>query len=56
MSAETLSDAQREANDYNAKSGNLKHYDCSKCKNKGYVAVVDNGVMAMSYCSCKGIR
>ena len=56
MIAETLSNAQREANDYNVKEGNLKHYDCHKCKNKGYIAVVNDDVMAMAYCSCRTIR
>ncbi len=37
-------------------AGDLKYYDCPKCKNKGYVAVVENDAMAMQYCTCKGIR
>lgn len=55
----TLSDEEREqrkADDYNAMVGDLKYMDCPKCKNKGYVAVVEYGSTAMARCSCLELR
>lgn len=42
---------------YNALSGNLKYVDCPKCKNKGYIAIVDSeGQEAMRECTCMKTR
>lgn len=42
---------------FNKGVGDLQYYDCDKCKNKGYVAVVDeSGMFALTRCSCMDIR
>lgn len=42
---------------YNNQSGNLTNYDCSKCKNKGYVKYInDMGYIIDKECSCLKIR
>lgn len=42
---------------YNAVEGNMKYTDCLKCKNKGYIAVLDtDGDMAVRECDCMRVR
>lgn len=42
---------------YNKNVWDLKYYDCDKCKNKGYIAVIDDGGMfALKRCDCMNIR
>ena len=42
---------------YNKNVGDLKYYDCDKCKNKGYIAVIDDsGMFALKRCDCMNIR
>lgn len=42
---------------FNKDIGNLEHYDCDKCKNKGYIAILDdNGMFALKRCDCMPIR
>lgn len=48
--------AQQQADAYNSVVGNLKYYDCPKCKNRGTIAVVVDDEMLMCECSCKPIR
>lgn len=53
---EHSSKVERDVEDYNNSTGDMKHYDCPKCKNRGYVAVIEDGEMRMAYCSCRVIR
>lgn len=42
---------------YNKEIGDLKYYDCDKCKNKGTVGFLDeNGRFAVKICECDKIR
>ena len=42
---------------FNKDIGDLKYYDCDKCKNKGYIAFVDDsGVFTLRKCECMPIR
>lgn len=41
---------------YNNEEGKLSRYDCPVCKNKGCVAVNNEGTFALKECSCKSIR
>lgn len=41
---------------FNSISGPLKDYDCPICKNKGMVAVLENGQDLYKTCSCMEIR
>ena len=42
---------------YNNEIGTLKDYDCEKCKNKGFVAFLDeNGNFAVKQCGCDKVR
>lgn len=41
---------------YNATEGNLTGYDCRKCKNRGYIAVVSDGYQLLKECECMKIR
>lgn len=41
---------------YNNKQGDLDKYDCLKCKNRGNIAVNNNGYFALRNCSCISIR
>ena len=52
----SISDAQQQADRYNASIGDLQDYDCQKCKNKGYRAVVRNDVMEIEQCECLAVR
>lgn len=50
---------KRKAEWYNQLEGNLNEidgYDCKVCKNKGYVAVVNNGEEIHKFCKCQKIR
>ena len=40
----------------NNAQGNLKGYDCKKCKNKGYFYTVLDGIFTAHECECKGVR
>lgn len=42
--------------EYNSRQGNLKRYDCPKCKNKGCIAVCKDGYFALSDCDCLQTR
>lgn len=55
-SSEIISEAQLEANDFNASPGDLQGYDCERCKNKGYVAVIEDGVAKIAVCRCQKLR
>ena len=41
-----------EADEYNAESGELSEFDCAICRNKGMIASMVNGRLALSYCKC----
>ena len=41
---------------YNNSVGDLPDYDCAICKNKGYVAKVDNGTIFYARCACHNVR
>ena len=41
---------------YNNSKGDLKGYDCDKCKNKGYIAILDSGYEVHIECKCMSIR
>ena len=41
---------------YNQMPGNLTGYDCKACRNKGYIAVLDEGVEKHLECKCLKIR
>ena len=42
---------------YNKGNGNLQHYNCEKCKNRGDTAYInDDGVFALKRCDCMDIR
>lgn len=42
---------------FNKDVGTLEHYNCDKCKNKGYIAYVDNtDKFALKRCDCMTIR
>ena len=42
---------------FNSETGNLKHLDCPKCKNKGFIAKLDeNGLFAVDQCECYKVR
>lgn len=43
---------QSKVNDYNAMPGDLKHYDCPKCLNKGRYARLVDGKEAFFTCDC----
>lgn len=47
---------ERSVASYNAEMGTLKYYDCPKCNNRGYIAIIENGTMVMQPCDCKEIR
>ena len=47
---------QSKVDSYNAEIGNLKDYDCPLCKNKGFVGVLRNGLMAVEECGCMNRR
>ena len=47
---------EQQVADFNAEQGDLKYFDCPKCKNKGYIAVIEEGTMAMHFCTCKEAR
>ena len=40
----------------NSTEGDLVGYNCKKCKNRGYYAVVEDGAMCMARCSCMEVR
>ena len=51
--------AQMQADAYNSNEGNLNEFDgynCNNCKNKGYIAVVQNGYEIHKECRCQKIR
>lgn len=52
----TLNSPEEKARAYNAKHGRLKGYDCPKCLNKGYIAIVVDGEELMQKCDCDEIR
>lgn len=42
---------------FNKGIGELKYYDCEKCKNRGYIAFVnDDGLFAIDSCDCMSVR
>ena len=41
---------------YNNLTGNLKYYDCNKCKNKGLIAKIKDDAEVMNRCACMKIR
>ena len=47
---------QRKIDAYNDLPGKLTGYDCERCHNKGYVAVIEDGEEIMRECSCMPIR
>lgn len=40
----------------NAEEGDLKGYDCRKCKNKGYIVKVIDGEQIQQRCTCLNVR
>lgn len=48
---------KRRVNDYNNSKGNLKGYDCPKCKNRGdFLVINDRGFDVIRKCECMRIR
>lgn len=47
---------QMKVNAYNSHPGNLTGYDCSVCKNKGYIAKIKDGAEVLAECKCYKIR
>lgn len=41
---------------YNNKVGNLKDYECSKCKNRGNIMLYENGYHFLKDCECLEVR
>ena len=41
---------------YNQSRGNLTGYDCPKCRNKGSIAYLQDGVEMHRICECMAIR
>ncbi len=41
---------------FNATEGDLKGYNCKICKNRGCIAILVDGVMAMKQCKCVKVR
>lgn len=41
---------------YNAIEGHLTGYDCKACKNRGYIAVLEDGYQLHKECACMKIR
>lgn len=48
--------AQAEVDAYNSKAGDMKGYDCKRCLNRGYIAVVEDGYMKITPCKCLNVR
>lgn len=48
--------AQQQADAHNKQIGDLAGYDCQKCHNKGYIAVVEDGDVRIAPCSCLKVR
>lgn len=48
--------SKQKVDSYNAKEGKLTGYDCPKCKNKGLIAVLEDGEEKMHRCSCMNVR
>lgn len=42
--------------DYNKTKGDLKYFDCDKCKNKGLVAINENNSFEIKDCDCLSLR
>lgn len=47
---------QQRVESYNAKEGKLTGYDCPKCRNKGLIAVLEDGEEKLVRCDCIDIR
>lgn len=50
-----MSDAERQVEFYNMDIGNLNEKDginCDACKNKGHIAIIENGYMKIKDCEC----
>lgn len=47
---------QNKCDRYNEQQGRLLNYDCPKCRNKGYVAFIRDGVQYMHECECMPLR
>ena len=47
---------QEKADRDNEREGSLKGYDCRKCRNKGYIAFVENGEQMQRACECMKTR
>jgi len=41
---------------YNDEEGTLKGNDCRRCKNKGYIMILDEGYTALQACDCQSQR
>lgn len=54
-----MSDAerlQREIDGFNNTEGDLKYYDCAKCRNRGFLATARNGEIDIVQCDCYEVR
>lgn len=47
---------QFQVNSYNESEGDLKGYDCSLCKNKGFIMILKDGYQALKECDCMPVR
>lgn len=47
---------QSRADYWNSLSGNLKGYDCSECRNKGFIAFIEEGCERKRPCKCMKVR
>lgn len=43
---------QYQADVLNSRPGEMKHIDCPKCLNRGYIAIIRDGELVMQDCSC----
>jgi len=44
------------ADRYNEKTGHMKDFDCTRCQNRGFTAIVHEGLMTLKSCECQQVR
>jgi hypothetical protein len=53
---ERLSRVDMHVMNFNGNAGDLRHYDCPKCRNRGEIAENRNGNLTIAECECMVIR